>query len=561
MNGIKERPTIIWLEKKGLTSKRVCDFQWFVFLLCLGSSAVFLVILSIATTPIGLPHAALLMFLASFTMPSIICAILRMQSSHEERRFMEEAPRVVGCMAMSMHLQPSMEKALSFACEKNDGALAEQLRRMSWESLVKFRRSASDSLLEFVSILSNESDALRQSMHLLIASAQEVSKEGREKLLDKSNTVILNGIRQASDRYVSSLSFPTMLLFSLGTLLPVMLFTLLPLMSMAPTSIDGGMEGDASASMWGASVLLVVIFPLASFILSYLTINKNPMPTSSHDHCSVDKRSITVVFALALCGMMVSSIFPAVDWAFGQLFLIILPPCMLLAYRTRKERTKEGKRTLLENDFISSLYQIGIRLTSGSTLERSMQEMARSRPGSAFSDFSSSLIHRSRITNRSVRQLMSKDRTFKEASPLIGSSYAAIAECTVINPTFAGQLAVNLAQQLSNIRAYEVQITERLKGVVDMMESTSMVFAPIVLAVTGSLFGIISSISSINEFIWIMGAYLIELNFIISYYTAGLHGQRSWNVILYRFSSRTPIALVIFAAAFIMCQSGLSSFL
>ncbi|MDD1769340.1 MAG: hypothetical protein LUQ55_05100, partial [Methanomassiliicoccales archaeon] len=55
----------------------------------------------------------------------------------EERMMMRESPAVVGAMTMSMQLQPSIERGLSFATEHNEGVLSDRLREVMWRPLTR----------------------------------------------------------------------------------------------------------------------------------------------------------------------------------------------------------------------------------------------------------------------------------------------------------------------------------------------------------------------------------------------------------------------------------------
>lgn len=142
-----------------------------------------------------------------------------------------ESPAVIGAMTMSMQIQPSMENGLLFAIQHNDGALSMRLKEILWKPLSRSCTSLTSSFLDFSASLSEENESLRQSLHLIMSSTCERTKEGVDRLLDKANMVILSGIRDSVDKYVASLSAPTMVLFALGVLLPVMLFSLVPLIS------------------------------------------------------------------------------------------------------------------------------------------------------------------------------------------------------------------------------------------------------------------------------------------------------------------------------------------
>ena len=117
---------------------------------------------------------------------------------------------------------------------------------------------------------------------------------------------------------------------------------------------------------------------------------------------------------------------------------------------------------------------------------------------------------------------------------------------------------------LSDLGSCQGKIEEKLKGVVEMMRSTSMIFAPIVLGVTGALFALIGSQTAVGEGIagevsLVTGIYIGELSLLVSFFTVLVMGDRSWRGVAYAYATRTPVAFVIFAAVSLICRTGLSS--
>jgi len=176
------------------------------------------------------------------------------------------------------------------------------------------------------------------------------------------------------------------------------------------------------------------------------------------------------------------------------------------------------------------------------------------------------ILHRSRMTHMALEDLIASDQAGEYLSPLVAGAFRTVAESAKRDSMGAGQIALNLAQYLSDLRSCEERIRERLKGVVDMMTSTTTFFAPIVLGVTSSLVGIIGqygegSPSLSSENILVAGGYLAELTFVVSYFTVFLLGERRWEEVLYQFGRRAPVAILVFTSVSLLCQTGLTRLL
>jgi hypothetical protein len=147
---------------------------------------------------------------------------------------------------------------------------------------------------------------------------------------------------------------------------------------------------------------------------------------------------------------------------------------------------------------------------------------------------------------------------------VVENAYVTVVQCASRDPRYAGQIALNLAHMLSDLGSCQGKIEEKLQGVVDMMRSTSMVFAPIVLGVTGALFALIGSRNPATDGLagdisLITGIYIGELSVLVSFFTVLVMGDRSWRGVAYAYATRTPVAFLVFAAVSLICRTGLSS--
>ena len=479
-------------------------------------------------------------------------------SRGEERRILRESPSVVGGLTMSMQLQPSLERAALFASKRTDGVLSGRLREALWSSLTRAQTSVEGAMMEMSAAFSSVNDPLRQSLHLIMAATREKTKEGMDRLLDKANTIALGGVKDAVDRYVASLSTPTMVLFSLGTLLPIMLFTLLPLMTLG-TSFGSG--PGSSGSIDGMAVLLLVVFPAASFAYARSILQRNPMGGSGGE-AIVWKRDILPFIAAWVAAAAASFVVDLGEYrAYLQAAAVVLPPCAYLAWNLHGGHVARARRNKDERELINALFQMGNMMSAGSGMEEAMRAAARTRPGGAFETMARSVLHRSAMTGCGVRGALSGESVLRTISPLVEAAFMTVAECSEKDPRYAGQVALNLAQLLSDLTACQAKIDESLKGIVDMMRSTALVFGPVVLGVTSSLFAVIGGSEAVDDIVVMTGIYIAQLSLIVSHFTVFLQGDGSWKEVLYQFATRTPIALLIFAATSLICRTGLLSLL
>lgn len=481
----------------------------------------------------------------------------------EERKMLGEAPSVIGCMTMSMQVRPSLEQAVTFASERGDGVLPMRLKEAMWSSLTRKSGSLAEAIDAFSSSLSENCSALKQSLHLVISATCERTKQGMDRLLDKANSVALNGVRDAVESYAASLSMPTMVLFSLGTLLPIMLFSILPLLSLG-TSMGSG-TGEPAIPLPYLAFLLLVIIPVSAIIYAWTILSKNPLGLVRSG--SDDLRSLFSPHFLIAWAALVLAVHLAVMGDMRPYVLsasIVLTPCAFLGWRLRGHDSTRRKRRKLEKEATSALFQIGNRMVSGATFEKALEEAAEGMSGTPFQEFARSLLYRSRLYGRPLDETIIEEGSLRTASRVVENAYVTVVQCAARDPRYAGQIALNLAHMLSDLSSCQGKIEEKLRGVVEMMRSTSSVFAPIVLGVTGALFALIGSQASMAEgmagdIALITGIYIGELSVLVSFFTVLVMGDRSWRGVIHSYAVRAPVAFVVFALVSLICRTGLSS--
>ena len=255
--------------------------------------------------------------------------------------------------------------------------------------------------------------------------------------------------------------------------------------------------------------------------------------------------------------------------------IVLFPEIVLLAgvcipsayvyVRFRTEHAQAGKLPALEKDFVNALYQIGNRMTTGTSFDVALEEVARSRSASPFGEFARRSIYKSLTTRQDLPTIIASDADLLRLSPLVRNALVTVAECAASDPQAAGKVALNLAQYLSDLRSCQSKIREKLQSVVDMMSSTSAIFAPIVLGITGSLFSLVGAVSpgsgSVQNMTLMGGVYVVELTFIVSFFTVFLLGGKSWTEVAYRSFTKAPVALVVFISVSLAARGGLTQLL
>ncbi len=552
-----------WMLRNEVEESTVRKGAWNMMLLTSALSLASLAALGLLFGPGALAYGVLPAFLAPVIASSILMNAPDTMGQAEERKMLGEAPSVIGCMTMSMQVRPSLEQAVTFASERGDGILPVRLREAMWSSLTRKSGSLSEALDDLSSSLSEPSSALKQSLHLVISATCERTKQGMERLLDKANSVALNGVRDAVDSYAASLSMPTMVLFSLGTLLPIMLFSILPLLSLG-TSMGSG-TGEPAIPLSYLAFLLLLIIPASAMVYAWTILSKNPLGlvrSGADEVRSLFSPGPVLVWVALSLAAYLADLGEMRPYALAA--AIVLIPCAFLGWKLRGHSVSRRRRRQLEKEATSALFQIGNRMVSGATFEKALEEAAEGMRGAPFQEFARSLLYRSRLYGRPVDEIIVEEGSLRTASRVVENAYVTVVQCAARDPRYAGQIALNLAHMLSDLSSCQGKIEEKLRGVVEMMRSTSTVFAPIVLGVTGGLFALIGSQASMAEemagdIALITGLYIGELTALVSFFTVLVMGDRSWRGVIHSYAVRAPVAFAVFAMVSLICRTGLSS--
>ena len=135
---------------------------------------------------------------------------------------------------------PSMRIALMLQCEAT--ARLEPKAKGLPDMVFRLRVVKSD--LRYDGLVVEHVPGLGGSAAKLLGDAAQASVKHwhpslERHLLDKANSLVIEGVKDRVERYVASLSLPTMVFFAFGILLPVMMFSLVPLLTLGSVSSVG----------------------------------------------------------------------------------------------------------------------------------------------------------------------------------------------------------------------------------------------------------------------------------------------------------------------------------
>ncbi len=549
-----------WMTRNSVTASDVESAAWRRFLSALLLTSALMASLFVLFGPRTMIYVLLPAVLVPLLLANRVANSPSRQAKREQRAYLRESPETIGTLVMNMRIQPSLEWAMGRVSQTCSGELTKRFVRMGWEVLTRRSDSLEQSVLAFIPRLSSQNDAVGRSLHLVLGSTYEPDVASRDRVLDRANHVALEGVKEAADHYVASLSNPALVIFALGIMLPVMLFSIAPLLSMGAISTAGGSD---TASMFEGGwlfFLLLIVVPTGCLLFANSALSTNPLAEVPR---LVLPDKVTLLAPIGLSAILsIASIIivqgELLPYCLALSFL--LPLCSVIRIRTRHQR--KGRMAAQRAGFISSLFQMGSRMAGGASFEKSLEEMALTGKGTPFGGCADSALKRARLDRAGLSEIL--ERELLPASGVdIAQAFTVVGRAAEKDPRYAGRLALNLAHNFSDVRAAEMKMEENLHGVVDMMRSTGTIFAPVVLGVTSSLMAVtvgagLASSSSVDLQIMLAMIYLSELVFCVCYFTNFLHRDRTWRDLASDFAARCPIALVVFTAVSLFARTGLS---
>ncbi|MBI5036429.1 hypothetical protein HZC09_03725 [Candidatus Micrarchaeota archaeon] len=156
----------------------------------------------------------------------------------EKINSLAHVPEIVNYLTMSMRLTPNLEKAVQFAANHGQGKIAEDLKKIVWDTQIGRYESVEEGLDELAYRWGAYNEDFKHALMLIRASVLEADKERRFAMLEKASQDVLEGTREKMDLYARKLQQPTVYLYYFGILLPLLMAILLPIGSSLANNAD-----------------------------------------------------------------------------------------------------------------------------------------------------------------------------------------------------------------------------------------------------------------------------------------------------------------------------------
>ena len=441
----------------------------------------------------------------------------------------------------------NLENAIEFSSQHLSPPLSLDLKKIIWDVEAGKYESVKAALDVYLDTWKKWNNEFVEAFHLIESSLYETSDDRRLAMLDKSLDVILSETYEKMLHYAQNMKSPINMLHMMGVILPILGLVILPL-------IVSFME---NVKWWHIATLYNVILPVVVYYLGKSILSKRPTGYGDTDISEINPElkkykniivniggfelQIQPIFICIIIGAFLGLIAltplilhtlnpsPGFDvnlpfgiklleyresntvpgkiigpFGLGAALLSLFFPLALafsvgLYYRLRskniiqiRERTKK-----LEDEFASSLFQLGNRLGDGLPAEIAFQKVAGVMGDSTSGRFFRLVSNNIAKLGMSVREAIFNPKTGALVyfpSNIIQSAMQVLVQSIKKGPIIAAQALMNIARYIKEIHKVNERLKDLMADVISDMKSQIHFLTP---AISGVVIGITSMITYI----------------------------------------------------------------
>lgn len=398
-------------------------------------------------------------------------------ASLRRTRALGAAPGLVGRLVLRMRLDPSTERAVEFAARTGDGPLAAALSR--------HERGSADGPTSGLQAFAREwrpwFPAIDRAAALVRTAATAPSAR-RGRCLDRALDATLSGTTDRLAEFVGAVRGPVSALYAFGVLLPLALIALLPAGAAAGVAIGPGIVAG----------LYLVALPGGLVAASAWLLSRRPVafppPRIGRDHPDVPERrgrAVLVGCALgAVAAVVAARAVAPWAWPVAGVGVGVGTTLFVLA---RPRRTVLSDVRDIERGLPDAMTVIGGDVAEGVAVETAVAN-AGERLDGATGDVFERAGRRSDTLRVGVREafLGRGGPAAAVPSPRLRGAIALLAVAAREGRP-AGDVLLELADQLESLRELERDARRQLATVTGTLSNTAAAFAPLVGGATVAL--------------------------------------------------------------------------
>jgi hypothetical protein len=554
---------------------------------------------------------SLIMLIATILVPFILMNLVasypKTYLNYAKIHSLGDIPEVLSYLVMYLKLVPNLENSVKFAAMESSTSLVHDLRKMIWDMEIRVYHGVTDALTQFANQWGKWSEHFKRSLHLIRSSIDEPGEAQRLMTLNKALDVGLEGTRMVMNEFAEKLHQPTMVIYSIGIMIPLAIIAMLPAAGLIGLQI----------TIFQIFFLYDILLPLLLFLYIRRILLSRPAtfnpPKIPNDHpdlkeISHRKHQSTAVglFFLFLTPWMLLLTMNDSSFLYTPLHTLhsFIPLSItsiwgvaaavsyytLVVYLPHKKIRDTIKH--MEKEFGDALYIIGNRISEEKSPEESFLYTAETMKGSAISELFSHTSYNLTALHTTISDALFNTEygSLKHVySERIRAIMRLFVEGIQKSQKSVSISIIRLADHLKELQSVETKIRENLSTLTSTLSSTATLFAPLIAGVTLAITQLISdiiqrtteslstpmltdtsmiygikntfSLENIDPtyFVLVIGIYILELVFLLIRFTNGIDEGDDKAAFYVRLGRTLPIAVMVLTLSIVISQFFLSS--
>lgn len=485
------------------------------------------------------------------------------RSRNERGSGLGGALKLVSYMTISLKMNPNLERAAEFSAKQSRRSLGRSFREELWRVYVNASSSAREALTKFARRWEDQSPELKRSIDLIKSSVSENTEEGRREILDRALKTSFEGVRGRMEDFADDLQLPTIVIYGIGVLLPLVLVAVLPVISSTGLRVGGAELG----------LIYCVALPATIYLLEKQVLAERPSTFPTPDIPSRDSVRVALSASLpALSLPVILTVLLDLDPMVETMAVLwgLAGGVSLFCYLSSAETYRVRERNLaLEEEFCGALTQLGNQLESNRPPEDAFRRTAGFTEGSEASEVLEKTSANLRAGGMDVRSALFDPEvgSLREVhSTPIRNTFRLLTELLDRGTRSAGEAMLHTASHLERLKEVEKKVRRDLREIVSSMKSVAFFFAPLVASVTVQLQRVLSEKTSglpifgegvqisTSTFLGTLGFYIITLTVLLSTYTVEIERGDDGLMKRMEIARGLPVAMTVFTFGLFLGQ-------
>ncbi|KXA94115.1 hypothetical protein AKJ65_05320, partial [candidate division MSBL1 archaeon SCGC-AAA259E19] len=477
-------------------------------------------------------------------------------------------PHLISYMVSALKINPNLENATEFTAERLRNPLGEDLRRELWKARLGVYGGVEEALSRFGRRWGEKSGELKRSIDLIKSSISERDERNRKDVLDRALKTSFEGVRRRMESFIDGLQLPTLVIYGVGVLLPLVLLAVLPVISSTGFRISG-LE---------LAAIYCLFLPTGIYLLEKRVLAGRPAafpPPDIPGGDEVPKAVLTSVPAFLLppaisilLGLPGSLTALALLWGLSSGIAVF---CHLSASKSYRIREKNRR---MEREFPDSLIQLGNQLKSDRPAEDAFRKTAEITKGGEVSKILERTSSNLKVGGMDLRSaLLDPEVGSLEGthSTPVRNVFETMMDFLNRSSRAAGEAILHSSRHLKELKGMEKDIRGTLREIVGSMKSVALFFAPLVASITIQLQRLLSEKTSGMPFfgsevripgptfLGVLGFYVVVVTVLLSSYTVEIEWGDDGLMKRMTIARALPTAMTVFTVGLLLGDRMLSA--